>query len=36
MLAGYEEVNLGDSEVLAMFLAVVSCGYVAVNETAAG
>jgi O-antigen ligase len=29
MLAGYEEVNLGDSEVLAMFLAVVSCGYVA-------
>jgi O-antigen ligase len=29
MLAGFEEVNLGDSEVLAMFLAVVSCGYVA-------
>ncbi len=35
MLAGYEEVNLGDSEVLAMFLAVVSCGYVALGETAA-
>ncbi len=34
MLAGYEEVNLGDSEVLAMFLAVVSCGYVALGETA--
>jgi O-antigen ligase len=32
MLAGYEEVNLGDSEVLAMFLAVVSCGYVALGE----
>jgi len=29
MVGGYEEVNLGDSEVLAMFLAVVSCGYVA-------
>jgi O-antigen ligase len=33
MLSGYEEVNLGDSEVLAMFLAVVACGYVAVMET---
>jgi O-antigen ligase len=32
MLSGYEEVNLGDSEVLAMFLAVVACGYVAVME----
>lgn len=31
MLSGYEEVNLGDSEVLAMFLAVVACGYVAVS-----
>jgi O-antigen ligase len=31
MLAGYEEVNLGDSEVLAMFLAVVSCGYVGLS-----
>ena len=34
MLAGYEEVNPCDSEVLAMFLAVVSCGYVALGETA--
>jgi O-antigen ligase len=32
LLGGYEEVNLGDSEVLAMFLAVVSCGYVATGE----
>jgi putative inorganic carbon (HCO3(-)) transporter len=32
MLSGYEEVNLGDSEVLAMFLAMVACGYVAVLE----
>lgn len=35
MISGYEEVNLGDSEVLAMFLAVVACGYVAVLQTAA-
>ena len=27
MVGGYFEVNLGDSEVLAMFLAVVGCGY---------
>lgn len=27
MIGGYFEVNLGDSEVLAMFLAVVGCGY---------
>ena len=32
MIGGSEEVNLGDSEVLAMFLAVVACGYVAVLQ----
>jgi putative inorganic carbon (hco3(-)) transporter len=32
LIGGYEELNLGDSEVLGMFLAVVGCGYVAVNE----
>jgi putative inorganic carbon (hco3(-)) transporter len=34
MVGGYYEVNLGDSEVLAMFLAAVGCGYsaVAVNS----
>jgi len=31
MVGGYEEVNLGDSEVLAMFLGVVGCGYAAVS-----
>ena len=30
LLSGYFEVNLGDSEVLGMFLAVIGCGYVAV------
>jgi O-antigen ligase len=30
MVGGYYEVNLGDSEVLAMFLAAVGCGYSAV------
>lgn len=30
LLGGYFEVNLGDSEVLGMFLAVLGCGYVAV------
>jgi len=30
MVSGWGEVNLGDSEVLGMFLAVVACGYVAV------
>jgi len=30
LVGGYFEVNLGDSEVLGMFLAVVGCGYVAV------
>jgi putative inorganic carbon (HCO3(-)) transporter len=32
MIAGLFELNLGDSEVLTMFLVVVSCGYVAVDE----
>jgi putative inorganic carbon (hco3(-)) transporter len=31
MLAGYFEVNWGDSEVLAMLLAVVGCGYAVIN-----
>jgi len=31
MVSGIFEVNLGDSEVLAMFLAVVACGYVAAD-----
>ncbi len=31
MVGGYEEVNLGDSEVLALFLGVVGCGYCAVS-----
>jgi O-antigen ligase len=29
MVGGYEEVNLGDSEVLALFLGVIGCGYAA-------
>ena len=32
LVAGFYEVNLGDSEVLAMFLAVLGFGYVAVKE----
>ena len=32
MVGGYFEKNLGDSEVLVMFLAVIGCGYVAVME----
>jgi putative inorganic carbon (HCO3(-)) transporter len=32
MLGGYFEVNLGDSEVQAMFLAVLACGYVATDK----
>ncbi len=35
MVGGYEEVNLGDSEVLALFLGVVGCGYAAVAFAAA-
>lgn len=31
MAGGYFEVNLGDSEVLGMFLAVVGCGYAAIS-----
>lgn len=34
MLAGYFEVNWGDSEVLAMLLAVVGCGYAVINPAA--
>ncbi len=33
MIAGIFEVNLGDSEVLTMFLVVVACGYVAAGQT---
>jgi O-antigen ligase len=32
MISGISELNLGDSEVLAMFLAVVACGYLAVEK----
>ena len=32
LIGGFYEVNLGDSEVLAMFLAVVGCGYVAIMQ----
>ncbi len=35
LIVAYYEVNLGDSEVLILFLAVVSCGYVAVDRTRA-
>jgi putative inorganic carbon (HCO3(-)) transporter len=31
MLSGFYELNLGDSEVLGMFLAVVACGYAAIE-----
>ncbi len=31
MVAGLAEVNLGDSEVLGMFLAIVACGYIALS-----
>jgi hypothetical protein len=31
MVGGYEEVNLGDSEVLAMFLGAVALGYSALS-----
>ncbi|HLH43772.1 MAG TPA: O-antigen ligase family protein [Bryobacteraceae bacterium] len=34
MLAGYFEVNWGDSEVLGMFLALVGCGYAAIESAA--
>lgn len=32
LVVGYFEVNLGDSEVLILFLSVVSCGYVALEQ----
>ena len=35
MVAGVFELNLGDSEVLAMFLAVVACGYLAAEKVLA-
>jgi len=35
MIEGAVELNLGDSEVLAMFLAVVACGYLTLEEPAA-
>jgi len=35
MLSGFYELNLGDSEVLAMFLAVIGIGYVAVGSVGA-
>jgi putative inorganic carbon (hco3(-)) transporter len=35
LLEGLFELNLGDSEVLAMFLAIVACGYVAMEAPAA-
>ena len=34
MVEGLVEVNLGDSEVLALFMGVVACGYVAKEEHA--
>ena len=32
LIAGFFEVNLGDSEVLTVFLAVMACGYVTLDE----
>lgn len=32
MAAGYYEVNLGDSEVLSLFLSVIACGYVTIRD----
>jgi hypothetical protein len=32
LIVGFFEVNLGDSEVLTLFLAVVACGYVVRHE----
>ena len=31
-LSGFYELNLGDSEVLGLFLAVIACGYAAANS----
>lgn len=36
LLEGYYELNLGDSEVLTMFLIVATCGYVALESARAG
>ncbi|HWF10560.1 MAG TPA: O-antigen ligase family protein [Bryobacteraceae bacterium] len=36
MVSGLFEVNLGDSEVLTVFLVVISCGYLAVDQTRRG
>ena len=33
LVVGFYEVNLGDSEVLTLFLAIVACGYVAVDAS---
>ncbi|HEV2201306.1 MAG TPA: O-antigen ligase family protein [Bryobacteraceae bacterium] len=33
LLSGWYELNLGDSEVLGMVLAVIACGYVALNDS---
>jgi O-antigen ligase len=35
LVSGYGELNLGDSEVLTMFLAVLACGYVSIAESRA-
>ena len=32
LVAGFFEVNLGDSEVLTVFLAVMACGYVVLEQ----
>ena len=32
LVEGFVEVNLGDSEVLTMFLVVVACGYLALEK----
>ncbi len=36
LLVGYFELNLGDSEVLILFLSVMTCGYIAADSVAAG
>jgi hypothetical protein len=36
MAEGFVELNLGDSEVLTMFLVVVACGYLALEKELAG
>ena len=34
MISGWYELNLGDSEVLGLVLAVIACGYVALQDSA--